>query len=162
MIFEDIHLGSQEVNTAQINVAVFDIDGTLADLTHRRHYVRTKPKNWGAFEKAIPMDDPIPFVVKYLLDLHDEGKTIILASGRGEQSRDNTTQWLDRWTLPYTRLYMRAFKDYRADDIIKEELLDQMISDGYTPDIVFDDRDRVVDMWRRRGIKTIQVAEGNF
>jgi hypothetical protein len=31
---------------------IFDIDGTLADPEHRRHYVRVKPKNWGRSMRA--------------------------------------------------------------------------------------------------------------
>ena len=62
----------------------------------------------------------------------------------------------------YERLYMRAEQDYRADDIVKSEILDQIIADGFQPDMVFDDRNRVCDMWRERGIRCLQVAPGDF
>jgi hypothetical protein len=52
--------------------------------------------------------------------------------------------------------------DYRADDIVKEEFLDRILADEYGTQRVFDDRDRVVTMWRRRGLVCCQVAEGNF
>jgi hypothetical protein len=57
---------------------------------------------------------------------------------------------------------MRAEKDYRADDIIKGELLDRIISDGWRPWLVVDDRDRVVKMWRDRGLLCLQCAPGDF
>jgi hypothetical protein len=41
-------------------------------------------------------------------------------------------------------------------------MLDKIRLDGYNPTLVFDDRSRVVEMWRKNGIKCFQVAEGNF
>jgi hypothetical protein len=60
------------------------------------------------------------------------------------------------------RLWMRPAGDYRDDSIIKSELLDQILAAGYKPELVFDDRDRVVSMWREREIPCFQVAPGNF
>lgn len=34
------------------SVYVFDIDGTLADLTHRLHHIQKQPKDWDAFFDA--------------------------------------------------------------------------------------------------------------
>jgi len=87
----------------------FDIDGTLADIEHRRAYVRTKPKNWKAFEAGIPNDTLNEFVATVLCDLYMQGHTIVLASGRGEQSRRDTVEWLDKHELNcYEKLYMRT------------------------------------------------------
>lgn len=142
---------------------IFDIDGTLADITHRRHFVATKPKNWPAFQAGAHLDKCVEPLAVVARNLKNKGlHRIILCSGRGEQERPVTEAWLDKHQIPYDRLYMRTEKDYRADDIIKEELLDRMIADGYRPELVFDDRDRVVKMWRRRKIVCAQVAEGDF
>jgi hypothetical protein len=46
--------------------------------------------------------------------------------------------------------------------VIKGEILDQMLVDGYTPTIAVDDRNQVVDMWRARGLRCLQVAPGDF
>ena len=62
----------------------------------------------------------------------------------------------------YERLYMRPEQDYRQDNVIKSEILDQMHADGYSPTIVVDDRQQVVDMFRSRGLRVLQVAPGNF
>ena len=133
---------------------IFDIDGTIADLTHRLHYVTTKPKNWPAFNKAISNDAPIWQVIEILFSLKNDGRRIILCSGRSEDSRQDTIDWLIDYGIwdKVESLYMRKSKDYRADNIIKEELLDQILIDGFVPMLVFDDRKRVVDMWRRRGL----------
>lgn len=141
---------------------VFDIDGTLANIAHRRHLVGTKPKNWAAFQALAHKDttfEPVAILARGLPFLDHR---IILCSGRGEQERPVTEAWLKQHQIIYKRLYMRAAGDYRSDDIIKGELLDQMLADGFDPKLVFDDRDRVVKLWRSRGIMCAQVNEGNF
>ena len=133
---------------------IFDIDGTIADLTRRLHYITTKPKNWPAFNKAISNDKPIWQVIEVLFSLKNDGWRIIFCSGRSEDSRQDTIDWLVDYGIwdKVSGLYMRKSKDYRSDDIIKEELLNQILKDGYNPLMVFDDRKRVVEMWRRRGL----------
>lgn len=158
--------GITEQNERQMDI-IFDLDGTLADLTHRRHLVTTKPKNWGLFYKLAHLDtviEPIAMVARGFT----AGNRVIICSGRPDDMRAMTEVWLTkhvwgeyRW-MSHAGLYMRKAKDNRADDIVKEELLDQIIADGYRPELVFDDRTRVVAMWRRRGLLCAQVAEGNF
>jgi hydroxymethylpyrimidine pyrophosphatase-like HAD family hydrolase len=135
-------------------LVVFDIDGTLANIEHRLDYVRSKPKNWKAFDAGIPNDKVNEPVATVMCNMASWGHNIILASGRNERSRDATVAWLDANDLSlYEKLYMRKADDYRSDDIVKQEILDQIIADyGKKPDMVFDDRKRVVDMWRRNGI----------
>jgi hypothetical protein len=131
----------------------FDLDGTLCNIEHRLGYVRSKPKNWAAFDAGIPNDkvnEPVAEAFRSLAAFN----TIILASGRNENSRDATEKWLhNNGFYEYDKLYMRKADDFRSDDIIKREILDEIIVDyGKKPDMVFDDRKRVVDMWRRNGI----------
>jgi phosphoglycolate phosphatase-like HAD superfamily hydrolase len=132
----------------------FDIDGTLADCRHRLHYVRTKPKNWAAFDAGIPHDTLIQTTAEIFRQMTDAGHAVVLATGRNEASRVATETWLANNRLRgYLKIYMRADGDYRADDIVKGEMLEQIIADyGQKPDMVFDDRPRVVAMWRAAGI----------
>jgi hypothetical protein len=140
---------------------IFDIDGTLADRTHRRHFVTVKPANWNAFRAAADRDTVIEPVAGVLRRLQAHAR-IILCTGRMEKERDLTEKWLLRNRIFFDRLFMRTTDDTRPDDVIKEELLDQILAEGFNPKLVFDDRQRVVDMWRRRGLICAQVAEGNF
>ncbi len=142
---------------------VFDIDGTLADIEHRVGFVKTKPKNWAAFDAGIPNDKvnmPVANVFWSLAatDKHD----IILASGRNERSREATETWLySNGLVGWQKLYMRKADDFRGDDIVKREILDEIIADyGRKPDMVFDDRPRVVRMWRDAGIFVFNVYQG--
>jgi len=144
-------------------VIVFDIDGTLANVNHRRHWVATKPKNWAAWNAAMDRDT-VHEDVKWMLDsFHNRHDTsIIICSGRGSEHREITEQWLEHYFIHYDALYMRAVKDNRKDSIVKVELLNDIQRDYGWPFIWFDDRDQVVNAIREQGIRVCQVAPGNF
>ena len=140
---------------------IFDIDGTLADLSHRRHHVANKPKNWAAFNAGICADKPHVNIITLAKHMADKWP-VILCSGREAVFRDVTTQWLAKHGVPYKALYMRPEKDYRDDGTVKGELLDAILADGWEPWLVVDDRNRVVKMWRDRGLTCLQCADGDF
>lgn len=158
----DVHRGWITIDESIPRDFICDIDGTVADVTHRRHYVQSKPKNWAAFEKLAHLDPPIERVIKMVQLLQGKGWTLLMCSGRGEQQRGITEKWLKENGLHPVKLYMRKEGDYRQDSIVKKELLDQIKEDGYHPVLSLDDRDQVVEMWRKNGIPCVQVAEGNF
>jgi predicted secreted acid phosphatase len=150
---------------------IVDLDGTLSNSEHRQHYMQGEKKNWPAFYSEL-VNDPPNFDILHLIKLlHKDGAEIIYCSGRPEEYRELTLAWLKKFgaptndaypELPEYPLYMRKDKDYRADYIVKLELLKQMKADGYNPNFAFDDRDQVVKAWRSVGIRTLQVADGNF
>jgi hypothetical protein len=74
----------------------------------------------------------------------------------------DTKEWLKREVGVSEPLYMRDARDRRPDYIVKAELLDRLLADGYRPIMAFDDRDQVVKMWRAKGVPCAQVAEGKF
>jgi hypothetical protein len=143
---------------------IFDIDGTLANIEHRRHWILNNPKDWKAFQAAAKWDtviEPIAVIARQLGSNRCANR-LILCSGRGEQERPVTEHFLKKHWIPYEALYMRTEGDYRSDDIIKFELLQRIKADGFDPKLAFDDRNRVVKMWRDNGIMCCQVAEGDF
>lgn len=141
----------------------FDIDGTLANIEHRLDYVRSKPKNWKAFDAGIPNDKVNFPVAQTFYALRDVGHVIIFASGRSDRTRTETMKWLidnDLWDQN-AKLYMRKEDDYRNDSIVKDEIIDQIIEEyGQKPDMWFDDRPRVVKAVRARGIFVFDVYQG--
>jgi len=141
---------------------LFDIDGTLADCSHRIHHIEKSPKDWATFFSAVHLDSPIPHLIGLAQRLSVAGTAIVYVSGRSDQCRNETAIWLDRHSLPFGPLYMRKEGDHRDDDIIKIELLAQLRADGYEPIMAFDDRTRVVNAWRSAGIPCAQVAPGDF
>ncbi|GGX46539.1 AAA family ATPase [Streptomyces noursei] len=87
---------------------------------------------------------------------------IVLLSGRGEEHRQRTEEWLRRHEVPYDELWMRAAGDGRRDDVVKAELFDHHVRHRFAVRVSLDDRDRVVAVWRRMGLPTWQVNYGNF
>ncbi|KRQ11644.1 hypothetical protein AOQ73_06095 [Bradyrhizobium pachyrhizi] len=146
-------------------VYVFDIDGTVADTTHRQHHISGERKNWDAFFAACDQDAPIPHMVELANTLAGGGDDIIFATGRSEDVREKTLTWLrgqfGSWIFPED-VYMRKAGDHRADTIVKAELLEEIRADGWEPIMVFEDRASVVTMWRELGIPCCQVAPGDF
>ena len=143
-------------------VIVFDIDGTLANIEHRRSFVATKPKNWKAFNAGIPNDTPHEDIVTLSSMLVSCGNTLLLCSGRGEEQRDVTVDQMNEFGVLYSKLYMRPAKDHRPDDIIKVELLQQIREEFGNPWLWFDDRTRVVNAIRAEGVRVLQVCAGDF
>jgi phosphoglycolate phosphatase-like HAD superfamily hydrolase len=140
---------------------LFDIDGTLADVSHRLHLIASRPKRWDEFFAASADDKAIVHVRDLARHLAKVAK-VVFVSGRSDQVRQETEDWLEREVGIRGPLYMRKKTDRRPDYIVKAELLDQLLADGYRPLMAFDDRDQVVRMWRERGVPCAQVAEGNF
>lgn len=145
-------------------IYLFDIDGTLADLTHRLHFITNGNKDWGGFFAACEDDLPIESVVQTCRLLKKAGATIILVSGRSDAVRDKTRLWLKDFDIPFDALYMRRDGDHREDNIVKAELLDELAQEWDVKQIVgvFEDRNQVVAMLRAKGYRVFQVAEGNF
>jgi len=145
---------------------VFDIDGTLADCSHRLHHIQKQPKDWDAFFDAVLDDKPIEHMANLAITLF-QTHNIAFVSGRSDVCKCDTALWLHRHILPTVtlsplNLYMRKAGDHRDDDIVKIEMLAQLRADGFEPIMVFDDRKRVVDAWRAAGIPCAQVAPGDF
>lgn len=142
---------------------LFDIDGTIADIEHRRVHLAQDPPNWKAFNDEMGDDTPnAPIVSLYKTLWVSAQYDLILVSGRSEATRALTEQWLVWNEIPFDRLLMRREKDQRADHMVKEEILDTLLGEGRTILFTIDDRQQVVDMWRRRGITCLQCDVGDF
>lgn len=87
-------------------------------------------------------------------------------SGRRDSCKDDTVWWLRRWldkNISPVHVVMRLTGDFRNDVEVKQDMLDWMLKiDRERLVCVFDDRQRVVDMWRRNGVTCLHVAPGNF
>ena len=89
-----------------------------------------------------------------------DGFQIVIFSGRSKGTIHTTKQWLNKHNVPWSRLFMRPIKDFTPDDILKKDWLDDIGKNNVL--CTFDDRQKVVDMWRANGISCFQVAPGNF
>lgn len=139
-----------------------DLDGTLCDCEHRRHFVRGDgKKDWKSFFDAMS-EDAINKPVMDILKALSENYKIVYCSGRPDNYKDVTQKWLSNNFAPLGPLFMRSRNDRRSDNIIKEILLDFEVLTRFTPYFFLDDRDQVIKMLRGRGFKVFQVAEGAF
>ena len=148
---------------------IFDLDGTLADLQHGAHIVDEKHhrNRWRRFHPACDRDIPIRHAI-HTMELLRRFADIWIFSGRSEEVRGETVAWLMQNTSFSESeleriLTMRQEGDHRADDIVKREWLDGLQEDDRKRLVAaFDDRDKVVAMWRAAGIPCYQVARGDF
>lgn len=152
-----------------IPLYIFDLDGTLANCQHRVHFLEGEGgARWDDFYAACSDDAPIWPVINTMERLLESGAEVWIFSGRREDVREKTVKWLTQFTSFFpeeleTALVMRRKGDGRDDAIIKREYFDSMLDvDRDRLVAIFDDRDRVVAMWRSLGITCFQVAPGDF
>ena len=148
---------------------IFDLDGTLALIDERRS-LSTFPNgkmDWPTFFNPtnIDLDKPNWPVIEMAKMLKEQGHSIVIFSGRSKVTKIATMEWLDRFDVPFDVLKMRPDNSefrFMPDDKLKQHWLDQLFPDKSNILCIFDDRDKVVEMWRRNGIACFQVAEGAF
>jgi len=130
---------------------IFDIDGTLMDIEHRRHFVSGSKKDWKSFVANIKYDIPNEPVASVMSDLNTYNNAIFFLTGRSEAQRELTINQIERCgyehqnqcadLIPkddYERLYysgghydqillMRPDDDYRPDAELKSELFNKLV-----------------------------------
>ncbi len=144
------------ISGALPDAVICDIDGTLAHMKNRG------PFEWSRVGEDAPNVYIIALVIQLFYDTYHPRK-VILFSGRDAICRDETVKWLADHGVPFHELHMRAIGDTRKDSIVKRELYDKYIKGKYDVELVLDDRNQVVDMWRHElGLTCLQVAEGDF
>jgi len=151
-------------------IVIFDLDGTLA-LIDKRRDISTKDNgkmDWAKFFNPdnIDLDLPNQPVIDIANMLHSQGYLIYIFSGRSDKTEDATIAWLDKHNVSYDLLQMRPQGLlYLPDNDLKQGWLDTITLGKAGKDrvaMVFDDRQQVVDMWRKNGLTTFQVADGDF
>ncbi|MGH4030155.1 LNS2 domain-containing protein [Actinomycetota bacterium Odt1-20B] len=128
-------------------LAVFDLDGTLADTGHRQRFLQRKPRDWTAFFAAAPDDPPLAPGVALALESASECEVVYL-TGRPERCRADTVDWLARQGLPTGRIWMRRDHDRRPARRTKLEILRRLARDREIRMLVDDDELVCVDAER--------------
>lgn len=143
---------------------IVDIDGTLADCSHRRDYLKGDNgyPDWDKFFSEMDSDPCITPIRDLVNDLQRCGTKILLCSGRPERYRQLTSNWLAENGVYYSELHMRADGDYRSDVLVKKDMFRLFHLRNLDIDFVIDDRQSVVDMWREQGLICLQCAPGDF
>lgn len=128
---------------------IVDIDGTLA-----------KMKNRSPFDWSKVKEDTCNEIIKTIVNQY-KGYVFIF-SGRDGICKNDTIEWLNDNGIVFNELHMRDINNTEKDSIIKKRLFEEHIKGKYYIEYVLDDRNQVVDMWRRLGLICLQVAEGDF
>lgn len=130
-------------------VAIVDIDGVLADATHREHHLAGRPKDWAAFFAEVGADAPMPSGIGRVEALAtDYG--VVLLTGRPESCRATTLEWLGRHQVPFAELIMRPEGDHRPAHLLKADL----VGGRWSPvevSVILDDDPRVIEALQHRG-----------
>lgn len=143
-------------------IVLCDIDGTIADCTHRRHFVQKEPKNWQEFFDAMTGDSVRRDILRQVNELYAAGHHVLFVSGRPETHRHETEGWL-HWQcdLKQPIVFMRRAGDHRSDVEVKQEMLDTYFHQREWITHVFDDRPSVINgVWRPAGLNVIDCGDG--
>lgn len=136
---------------------IVDIDGTVAHMTGRSPYDYTQVHT-----------DTVDEHVKWLVNKLSSDTWVLFVSGRDDECRSATTEWLDDHGIAWDFLHMRptGAKDDQGNKLpdyrVKYDLFNQNIRGKYNVRLVLDDRDQVVNLWRALGLKCLQVQPGDF
>ena len=139
--------------TIRPNAVVVDIDGTICTRCDRDPFDLTR----------VGGDLPIIDTLRVVQGMEHQ-YAIVYLTARGEESREETSRWLDKHDLSswFRPLFMRARGDRRDDEVIKREIYEEQIKPHYNVKIALDDNPHVIKMWRDLGVLGWQVADGTF
>lgn len=148
----------------QVSIRPTDIGITARAITRKMRMFDWGP-DWEAFHDAAVYDIPIKPMVDLAREFILMGHWVWFVTGRPSSHRDLTLDWLSRELyipIKDLRLLMRPGGNKNSDVAVKTAIADCLVETGMIPDLVFDDRQRVVDMWRDRGLICAQVAKGDY
>ena len=139
--------------------AIFDIDGTLSDSTHREHFLRGESKDWAAFFEAGEHDDPNALIVEELKACIRSGREIVLMTGRPEKYRTMTLNWLENHGIAYHALLMRPDRCFDKSRDLKGRWLSEM-AETHEFVVAYDDEHSNVAEFAEAGIPAYLVKDG--
>jgi uncharacterized HAD superfamily protein len=149
-----------KIDTNMKKTVIVDIDGTIATPGERLKYLKGKP-DYEKFYASCFDDAPIEEIIDLVI-LLSKKYTIVYCTGRREQVRNLTADWLFKYDLPAGKLIMRPNGDKRHDTECKPEQLDKYGISLSEIAFILEDRNSMVKKWRELGVKCLHVADGNF
>lgn len=143
------------------------MDGTLSDVSHRKHFVEGDKKDWDSFYKNMKDDKPRKDVIKRVREFikDNEIEEVFIITSRREFARAETFEWINK-NVPESitdiigEVYMRGQEDMRPDIEVKKEIYNSVFKDKYDVVAVFEDRPRIIRMYQELGLNVIDVGNG--
>lgn len=137
-------------------LAVFDVDGVLADVRHRLHHLESRPKDWNAFFDAARHDPPLEPGIALCKESARDCE-VVYVTGRPERCRRDTLAWFAERGLPEGTLSMRGEGDRRPARMAKLQLL-RRLARGRTVAVVVDDDLQVCDAYESAGFRVLRAT----
>jgi hypothetical protein len=131
------------------SLAVFDIDGVVADVRHRLRYLERRPKDWARFFAAADRDPVLQEGVD-LAQQYAANHVLVWLTGRPEHLRDLTAAWLGAAGLGAELLFMRPANDRRPARDFKSRQIARLAKESPI-EVVVDDDPEVVQRLRALG-----------
>mgnify|MGYP003085444686 CR=1 FL=1 len=140
---------------------VFDIDGVLADCSHRLHYIQGDNKDYEKFysDEEVLKDTPIPNLGNILFEIRNanykgSNTDIKFLTARNIKCITATAEWLERnfgIMVEEGDILMRPEKDWRPAHEVKEDLIKKYV--GFENILfAFDDDDKINEMYKKYGV----------
>lgn len=133
-------------------VVVFDLDGVLADSSHRQKYL----PDWKEFYKHIPEDPAIEPMLKLAELMYWEmDYGIIILTSRPEYAREDTEIWLGRHKIPFDMVIMRPEENF--DPTWKLNKLREL-RDDYIVHFIFEDDPKNIGLFKGSNLPIVPIA----
>ena len=150
----------------KIPAFIFDLDGVLADNSHRQHFLDKSPRpskqDWLDFFSASSRDSLYSDTAQLFKTLQAAGYKILIVTGRSEDWHGVTEGWLSSFGLVPDQLLERRHLDFRKDWEVKSEIYRTQIQPFYSILGVFEDRDDCVKLWRGFGLTCYQPRVATY
>jgi hypothetical protein len=126
---------------------ICDIDGCIDPINDKKKYI--KDGNWKAWHDDADKEEPNIWCVEILKGMQLLGYELIFVSARPGEFTEQTTNWI------INKSGLRDFEIHLNDNHIldfafKLKCYKEIIEPRYDVLFVIDDRQRVVDMWRKQ------------
>lgn len=129
---------------------IVDMDGTLC-----------YPGDRNPYDASTADKDEPNYPILDLVKVYQQTHKVFIVTGRSEKDREPTERWLTNFGVVPCGIFMRPDDDNRKDYVVKEEVVRENLRGKYNIAFALDDRDGVIDMYRRMGISAWQVNSDN-
>lgn len=148
-------------DSTKVPAALFDLDGTLVDVTSIRYLVEDGNRDFDSFHRESINCPPNPFVLRLITEVRNLGFKIIIVTARSDKYKKITDMWLAINEVECDQILMRPYLDQRNDVEVKTSMY-KFLEGKFDIQIAVDDRQELVDNWRKLGIpEVININQGN-
>ena len=142
------------------DLVIFDLDGTLANVSHRVPLIDGTFAGWHRYNCACIDDTLYSSVADVAKALNRQGYEFWVVSGRAVEMMAATRYWFHEYFVVPDRIILRPIGDERPSDVLKRDWL----NDGTIPVervlCVFDDDTDAAWVYRAKGLTCFQVGHG--